>query len=176
MIVIASSIAGCTLLLVSTDGLTGGSIDDAGAATIDGQGGDGGDAGNPGPSSDSGIDPSFDARAGDADASLPFCASHPNHTFCDDFDDGNDVTTKWTSNDVDGRGMIRSDTVISRSPPRSFEALTPAGSSVVSVATLARSVGEVSRMRLAFDVQITAPSGSVGVRYRKSGFGTPASF
>src|SRR5258708_5280664 len=80
-IVAATSIAGCALLFVSTEGLTGGPTDDAATSTVDGQGSDAGGAGESGPIDGSVIDANLDAATGDADASLPFCASHPGHTF-----------------------------------------------------------------------------------------------
>lgn len=155
----ASVASGCTLLLVSTDGLTGGAFPDAASnPTASGEGGDatgaGGDGGRP---TESGV---AEAGAGDADA--PFCASNPGHAFCDDFDDRVDPRTKWGSTNLQGRGSVSSDATLSRSAPRSYVAQTPAGASVVSVANLDQQLGVSDRLRVAFDVQVTAPSGDVG--------------
>lgn len=145
---LATSVSGCTLLLVSTDGLSGGA--DGGAETS-------------APPIDADLDRNLvavDGASGD-DASKEFCASNPGHTFCDDFDDRADVTATWTK-ERGGRGELATDTTRSRSAPQSFLASTAAGAQTISYAFITRDVGPTNRVRFAFDVFVTKPPGDVG--------------
>jgi hypothetical protein len=155
----AASLAGCALLLVSTEGLSGGALDAASTPGADGAE-DGALPGEGGPQADVSVGP-IDAAI-DGDGSLGFCAANPGHTFCDDFDQGTDLLSKWSNSDVKGRGVIQSDATLARSAPRSFKSSTPAGASVVSVANLDRELGMTDRIRLSFDFNATQPTASVG--------------
>ncbi|MDB5218236.1 MAG: hypothetical protein JWO86_6163 [Myxococcaceae bacterium] len=158
--VAAVSLAGCTLLLVSTDGLSGGAVDAAATLPPGAEGGDGDvRPGEGGPSDEGSVD-AADADGGDT--SIGFCAANPGHRFCDDFDDRTNVATKWTSTDLSGRGIIVSDTALSRSAPRSFSSSTMTGASVVSTASVAFELGNFDKVRLSFDFHAATPTGTVG--------------
>jgi hypothetical protein len=165
-----TSIAGCTLLLVSTDGLSGGGDGTEGGGGgrggNDGAGGAGGDgsSGTDGPGRADGSEIELPNDGGIVeDSSLGFCAANPGHTFCDDFDDRADVTKGWAT-DLQGRGVVRGETSRLRSAPRSFVSETPAGGTkMVSVAALRRVIAaSADRVRFSFDVYVTPPGGNVG--------------
>lgn len=164
----ATAGAGCTLLLVSTDGLTGGAVADAPSGP-NGEAGDGGGVGVPATEGGTTNDAAVDV-AGDGTAPMAFCKTNSGHAFCDDFDDGVSVSTKWSRSHVEGRGMIGFNAALFRSAPRSFASFTPTGTSVISVANLAHDVGTTDRLRFAFDVQVTAPSGPVGDSFATMAF------
>jgi hypothetical protein len=164
----ATSVAGCTLLLVSTDGLSGGSADTeagGGPGRSDGAGGNGGDgsSGTDGPRLGDGSEIVLPNDGGlIEDSSLGFCAANPGHTFCDDFDDRTDVTAGW-STDLLGRGAIRAETSRVRSAPRAYVAETPTGTKKVSVASMGRVIAaNADRIRYSFDVYVTPPGGNAG--------------
>jgi hypothetical protein len=158
--VAAVSLAGCTLLLVSTDGLSGGAVDAAAMLMPGAEGGDGNVGPGDGAPSDEGSVDAADPDGGDT--SVGFCAANPGHRFCDDFDDRTNVATKWTSTDLSGRGTMLSDTALSRSAPRSFSSATMTGASVISTGSLALELGNFDKVRLSFDFHAATPSGSVG--------------
>jgi hypothetical protein len=106
----ALTAASCALL-PSMDGLSGGTDAGTDAATpIDG------------PTTETSADASSDRDAApiqDADAATgPFCATHPGHTLCADFDDGA-VAKGWTTTDLYGSGAVALDPDFV-SPPSSF--------------------------------------------------------
>lgn len=157
--VAAASLAGCALLFVSTEGLSGGALDAASAPGVDAAA-DAALAGDGGPPADGA--PVIGDAAIDGEGSVGFCAANPGHTFCDDFDEGTDVASRWSGTSVTGRGVIESDPTLARSAPRSFKSSTPAGTSMVSTASLDRELGTTDRIRLSFDYNATQPSTSVG--------------
>lgn len=154
-LVATASLAGCALLLVSTEGLSGGALDAASTP-----GADGAVPGEGGPQADSAVVPG-DAAI-DGEGSVGFCVANSGHTFCDDFDEGTDLPSKWSGTSVMGRGVIQSDPTLARSAPRSFKSSTPAGANMVSTANLDRELGMTDRIRLSFDFNATQPTTSVG--------------
>ncbi len=91
----------------------------------------GADAGDATDASDPGVDAaSFDAGTdapGASDAGSSYCAKHPGHTFCDDFDLGplESLVTSYAT----GGGTVQLDDVFAASAPRSALSLSPAISS-----------------------------------------------
>jgi hypothetical protein len=150
-----SFLAGCALLFVSTDGLAGGpgGLVDASAA----EGGGGLDSA----SALDGGDGTANADSGTDASPLAFCSSNPGHTFCDDFDDRADAKVGWET-DFGGRSLGSTDVTRSSSPPRSFRSETTAGLIVASYSHISRTFGTTNRVRAAFDIFVTPPSGSVG--------------
>lgn len=154
---LAASLAGCALLFVSTDGLSDGTApNEAGGAeaTTDAPQEDGGL-----PGSDASIDGAGDADG--AESSSRFCTQNPGHGFCDDFDDRSDVKQGWDLS-VGGRGVVDSDVMVFRSAPRSFASRTPAGAPQISYAALQHDFAETTRIKVAFDVLVTLPTGNAG--------------
>jgi hypothetical protein len=151
--VLGVSLGGCALLFVSTDGLSG-------AAEAPGDSGVSGEAASEASTLDAATDV---ATATDSsDGAVPaFCASNPGHTFCDDFDDREDVTVGWQT-DQGGRCTGSADVTFWKSPPRSARADIPAGDAIASYAHIGRSFGTTTMLRVSFDIFVTPPSGDVG--------------
>jgi hypothetical protein len=174
----ASLLAGCTLLIVSTDGLSGG--DEAtkggggpGRTEGGGLGADGGVASGDGGRNADGSEIVLPNDGGIVeDSSVGFCAANPGHTLCDDFDNRTDVTSGWAAG-LQGRGVVRAETTRVRSAPRSFVAETAAGTKMVSIASMGRVVAaSADRIRYSFDVYISPPSSSFGDSFATVRFGS----
>jgi hypothetical protein len=161
----AFALAGCTLLLVSTDGLSSAAASDSeggGAKSESGTGEGGPGIGEGGRLPDSGeiiIGPDGEVLT---DAAMGFCASNPGHTFCDDFDDRVDIASNGWMQSMGGRGVAGADVALASSMPRSLRTATPAGGKVISFASMFRTIGPTTRIRVSVDVYVTAPSASVG--------------
>ncbi len=154
-VVLGALLGGCALLFVSTDGLSGGAD-----AVVDAAG------------SDAFVSDAFESDALVSDAGTDsssttdgatggFCASNPGHLFCDDFDDREDPSVGWQT-DQGGRCVGDVDLVHFKSAPHSVRADTPTGPEIVSYAHITRSFGETTKLRVSFDIYVTPPSGSVG--------------
>ncbi|HEX7666286.1 MAG TPA: hypothetical protein VF407_17290, partial [Polyangiaceae bacterium] len=112
--VLSAAGAACSLF-VSTDDLQSGDAD-----------------GGLEPIADGAVD-AIDAGAKDANADAdaapgPFCATHPGHTFCADFDESTDAATGWSASETKN-GTLVLDEATFVSPPRSMESIAPATSS-----------------------------------------------
>ena len=102
-----------------------------------------------------------DVAAVDA-APAGWCAGHPGHTFCEDFDGYQSVSTlfgSWSSFEQ-MTGNFKLDTAGAPSPPNALEAIGASGAKVIVLKTLPVS-GSPTKLHLEFDLRIDSP-GNVG--------------
>jgi hypothetical protein len=91
-----------------------------------------------------------------------WCAGHPGHTFCEDFDGYQSVSTlfgSWSSFEQ-MTGSFKLDTAGAPSPPNALEAIGASGAKVIVLKTLPVS-GSPTKLHLEFDLRIDSP-GNVG--------------
>jgi hypothetical protein len=139
-----------------------------GTAAADGTAGDAGVLNPEGGAADAGsfeggdVASPADVAAVDA-APTGWCAGQPAHTFCEDFDGYQSVSTllgSWSSFEQ-MNGNFKLDTAAGApSPPNALEAIGASGAKVIVLKTLPVA-GSPTRLRLEFDLRIDSP-GNVG--------------
>lgn len=124
-------LAGCSAIasfdgLVEEQGATDGGVD--GTARDGSSPADGSVSSADGSATDAGVTDALPPTADAGDA--PYCATHPGHTFCDDFDPTSTLGGRWTTTvHIGSAGVVTSGFV---SPPRGMLATSPDNDAGVS--------------------------------------------
>ena len=158
-----AAVGGCSLLTDLGD-LAGGPASDAGAdaTTLDGATDAAAEAAPvPDADADAGADAAPDADAGtDAFVAPGFCATHPGHAFCLDFDDGG-LPGDWTQSV--SLGSVTWTTGTTLSPPGALRSTVPRRPTNKEYAELRKRVSDgLRRVVVEFDFYVEPPMWQAG--------------